>query len=486
MILSNSNKFPNYAATIRRVDAIVDIPGMDKLAYARIGVEQVLVSKDTTQKGDIVVFVPQESVLAVQYLVENNLYTDTSLNANAAEVQKILDDETLTAEEKGERVKRMRGYFNSKGRVTLLKIRNMYSPGYVATTKSLEIAYPILMGFCWEDYVGLAFDTIGKDTFCWKYFVEPKAPNNNHKRHKGYPKDNKPRFDCLIPQNFPAHYNTAQLRDSIQFLEPKDVVDITIKIHGTSFIAGYVRCNRPISWWEKVKKFFGCHVSETEYKKLYSSRNRILNRWHDYYEEREPYYTVFKFLEHHLIDKNMIVYGEICGFNPGESTYVQKGHDYGCAVGEWKFMPYRIVDRNVEGDVVEYNIEDVIKWTNDLIECLPDDKKKYIMPLNRVFHGALEELVPFEQPEGMKYEEYLSQWRADLYARLQNSFGMEEDEPMCNNKVPREGMVIRKENDPLVRAFKLKSNAHYALEKKSHDAGEIDMEEAEESQDSAE
>ena len=45
MILSNSNRFPNYVATIRRVDAIVVIPGMDKLAYARIGVERVLVSK---------------------------------------------------------------------------------------------------------------------------------------------------------------------------------------------------------------------------------------------------------------------------------------------------------------------------------------------------------------------------------------------------------------------------------------------------------
>ena len=45
MILSNSNRFPNYVATIRQVDTIVDIPGMDKLAYARIGVEQVLVSK---------------------------------------------------------------------------------------------------------------------------------------------------------------------------------------------------------------------------------------------------------------------------------------------------------------------------------------------------------------------------------------------------------------------------------------------------------
>lgn len=36
MILSNSNRFPNYMATIRRVDAIVDILGMDKLAKDEI------------------------------------------------------------------------------------------------------------------------------------------------------------------------------------------------------------------------------------------------------------------------------------------------------------------------------------------------------------------------------------------------------------------------------------------------------------------
>ena len=43
MILSNSNKYPNYAATIRKVDSITPIQGFDNLVYARIGVENVLV-----------------------------------------------------------------------------------------------------------------------------------------------------------------------------------------------------------------------------------------------------------------------------------------------------------------------------------------------------------------------------------------------------------------------------------------------------------
>ena len=36
------------------------------------------------------------------------------------------------------------------------------------------------------------------------------------------------------------------------------------------------------------------------------------------------------------------------------------------------------------------------------------------------------------------------------------NFGMEKNEPMCRNKVPREGIVIRKNDDEISEAFKLK------------------------------
>ena len=35
-------------------------------------------------------------------------------------------------------------------------------------------------------------------------------------------------------------------------------------------------------------------------------------------------------------------------------------------------------------------------------------------------------------------------------------FGMEKKEPLCKNSVWREGIVIRKDDDDLVEAFKLK------------------------------
>lgn len=55
-------------------------------------------------------------------------------------------------------------------------------------------------------------------------------------------------------------------------------------------------------------------------------------------------------------------------------------------------------------------------------------------------------------------------------------FGMEEDEPYCKNKVPREGIVIRIDNDKKPEAFKLKCLKFYQRERKMIDKGEVDIE----------
>ena len=37
-------------------------------------------------------------------------------------------------------------------------------------------------------------------------------------------------------------------------------------------------------------------------------------------------------------------------------------------------------------------------------------------------------------------------------------FGMEQNEPLNTKKMPREGIVLRKDGDPIAEAFKLKTN----------------------------
>ena len=55
-------------------------------------------------------------------------------------------------------------------------------------------------------------------------------------------------------------------------------------------------------------------------------------------------------------------------------------------------------------------------------------------------------------------------------------FGMEELEPECINKVPREGIVLRIMEDPVSEAFKLKSFRFLDRERSEMDKGQVDME----------
>jgi hypothetical protein len=42
---------------------------------------------------------------------------------------------------------------------------------------------------------------------------------------------------------------------------------------------GNILCNRELSWWDKIKKFFGFKVKEVEYGNVYSSRSVIKNQY---------------------------------------------------------------------------------------------------------------------------------------------------------------------------------------------------------------
>jgi hypothetical protein len=53
---------------------------------------------------------------------------------------------------------------------------------------------------------------------------------------------------------------------------------------------------------------------------------------------------------------------------------------------------------------------------------------------------------------------------------------MEENEPLCKNSVPREGVVIRKAHDTVLRADKLKCAAFLIGEALRMDKGEVDIE----------
>jgi hypothetical protein len=142
---------------------------------------------------------------------------------------------------------------------------------------------------------------------------------------------------------------------------------------------------------------------------------------------------------------------------------IQKGYDYGCKIGESKLMIYRITK---EGK--EYNISEVLEFTKNLIDYMFSElnsDSNYILPIEIFYQGPLGDLYP-----ELSLTEH---WQESLLSKLKTSFGLEELEPQCKNKVPREGIVIRIQDDPLKEAFKLKALRFLEKEAQAVDKGEL-------------
>ena len=483
---------PNYLASIEKITEVFPIEGADRLVRTVIGGFDMVVSKDM-KPGDIVVYFPVETQICDKFLSRNNLYefSEAHLNANYEYVQDLMTkaNAATSADEAKEliaKVKSMCGFFSKKRRVRMLKLRGQYSMGFVIPVSSLTHAFPELVGVNFEDHIGESFNEVCGEELCCKYIPKQSTPNTHCN-----PKDGQwkklmrktiKRFDKLIEGQFAFHYDTKQLQQDIDILKPDDQITLTTKVHGTSVILANVLCNRKLTRWEKIKKFFGCKVQETEYGNIYSSRKVIKNRYinpkaNDFYSTDVwgSCNNVFS----QFLTPGMTVYGEIVGYCENSNTMIQKNHDYGCKPGQWKFMPYRITLTAQDGSKSEFSVIEVAEWVDYILMEFGDQPaygnykiSDVLMRMDIRFIGRVCEMYP-----NLTYDE---NWHANLLELMKNDtemLGMELDEPLCKNKVPREGVVLRLLNDKYARAWKLKAKKFYEMEAKQHDKDEVDIEE---------
>ena len=473
---------PNYLATICKIEDVYPIEGADKLVKTVINGYDIVISKDH-KPGDIVVYFPVESAICEKYLSANNLYelSEANRNSNFAEVEQLVKsaeeaEDDLDAKQFTEMAKSKCGFFNKHGRVRMIKLRGQYSQGFIADISSMVKYMPELDGTDWEKLVGTQFSHVGDEEFVKKYIPAIKVNEHHGNSHdRMWKKRTKKlkRFNRIREDQFAFHYDTKMLAEHFREFSPEDEVTISVKVHGTSAIFANILCNRKLSIWEKIKKFFGFKVQETEYGNVYSSRSVIKNQYinpnADSYYKVDVWGAVNEVISPYIED-GFTVYGEIVGYVPGSDKMIQKNHDYGCKRGEWKFMPYRITHTDELGNKSEFELYEVDEWTRNLVTDHPDIANN-IMFLDIVYSGKLMDLYPDISVE--------THWHANVLARMKNDkdkFLMEEDEPMCKNKVPREGIVIRKTNDIHARAWKLKCQKHYARECKENDEGVVNIE----------
>lgn len=532
-IFTKSEKFKEeYCATIVKVGELKDIENSDNLKQAIIDGFSVVVNKNDVKEGDYMIYCKNETELSAQFLSVNNMYEigERDKNANYSEVQALID------EGKQDEAKAKVGYFNKNGRVKMIRLRGCPSMGVLMKLDSFINWDPELKDVNLSDYV--RFDKNGNfipfdfDTINGKLFIKayvPRTANRQPGSGSGKKKDAARKFDRLIEGEWAFHYDTQQLNSNMWRFNPETVADISVKVHGTSIVLGNILVKKPTlmnklrDWINSIKDrkiakidrkiaqidkqiMAAYETSETvvrvsdaenayilekkktrienskitkfstEYQNVYSSRTVIKNRYINR-QVNSGFYSVDVWGEYNellkgKIPENVTIYGEIVGYLTGSDKMIQKGYDYGCEPGANKLMIYRVSEKLEDGTHREYEIDEVIDFTNWLVGNFPEISDR-TMPYQLLYHGKLSDLYPTISTEKHWHENVLEALKAD-----RRHFGMEKDEPLCKNKVPREGICIRIANDPVKECFKLKTVAFLQKEAKSIDSGEVDIETA--------
>jgi hypothetical protein len=473
MLTKSKDFLQEYCATVVKIGIITPIEGTDFLGTTLVNGFPIIVRKDLIHEGDIMIYCPIETQLNETYLSANDLYewSHRHLNSNYLEVEKCINQDGM------EVAKKMVGFFNKYGRVRILRLRGQASMGYLAPINSLAVWGYRTDKYNWEDFVGVDFDTVEDDKFIQVY-IPPKKPQaerltKEQRRNKRIEK-----IDRMIPGEFSFHYDTQQLNRNMHLFNPEDVVDISVKMHGTSICMGNVQVKKPKQF--KFKPFNWLHSLlplkwqklEPGYDIVYSSRTVIKNSdlnstlqggyyskdvWGDYAQLFGPY-----------IPKDMEVFGEIVGYVTDTQTMIQKGYDYGCAPGKNKLYIYRVRTKNPDGTHKEWNLSEIAEGLGEVLHNNPDLKEHIdIVPI--LYRGTLGALYP-EIPTD-------HHWHENVLAALKQepAFLMEELEPFCKIKSPREGIVLRIVDDPIAEAFKLKCINFLEKEAKQVDKGEINL-----------
>ena len=444
--IKSKNANINYLAKIIDIQNFTPHPDPEttKLKLAHVDGFNIVVGIDS--EPGIYVYFPTSCEINPQLLAYGNLYRHT---------------------EKNNKPEAKAGFFEDNGRVKAIKLRGIVSEGFL-------MDWTLFHNFIVENTnkeiepdINTEFDSIedsGKSFWiCKKYIVQTMIKSPKESRYQKQVK----RFNRVVDTQFRFHYETSIYRKVPTFIQPDDLISITSKIHGTSGISAYVLCKRPKKWYEIFKK-----EDPVIYDYLYSSRSVIKNA--DYNPKHSGGFygvDVWKYADEYVrpfLIKGMTLYYEIVGFLPN-GGYIQKNYDYGCIPpkNEQDYKPeinfkvriYRITLTNVGGQVHEFSAREVQQWckTNGLI------------PVEEFYYGYARDLY-----KDLNEQEH---WQENFIDRLANdkNFYMELNSPDCNNKVPHEGIVIKKE-DMIPAAVKLKAFAFLNKEQQQLDAGEDNIE----------
>lgn len=389
---------------------------------------------------------------------------------------------------KDENGKSIGGYMDPmKRNITTIRLRGEKSDGLFLHLSCVSYTGALLN----ELTEGFAFTTLNGHEICKKYIPMRQNRQGNVSEGNRVRKKKAP-----IAPLFIEHADTEQLAYNLNAFKPNDLIEITLKMHGTSQRTGYLPMLKGYkrTLLDRIMRRDGTPIYEYGY--VSGTRRTVLNDWEggfygsnmfrkkhaDFFEGKlhkgeEVYYEVVGFTDEgmpimssasnrKLNDKDFLKkYGETTTFSYGCSctgyyTYGDGSYD---VLPKSDFYVYRMTMTNEDGDVVEYT-SDFMRYRCEQMGC------KCVPVLWRGF-------IP-EYP-GATYDNTISagEWIKNIAEQYYDG-----PDPIGKTHV-REGVVIRILNRPKFCAYKHKNFAFKCLEGlvKAEETAP-DMEEAEEVQ----
>lgn len=452
-----------YRAYVTKVKNVRPAENADRLNLCEAFGNTVVVDKNVNE-NDLYIYFPCDGQLSLEFCLNNNLL-------------RKLPDGTPSS-----------GYMDpDKRNVIAIKLRGNKSDGLVLPLNCVSYT-GILLNELTE---GFAFTTLNGHEICKKYIPtrqnrQGHVNEGNHVRKKKAP----------IAPLFIEHADTEQLAYNLNAFKPNDLIEITLKMHGTSQRTGYLPMLKGYkkTLLDRIMRRDGTPIYEYGY--VSGTRRTVLNDWEggfygsnmfrkkhaDFFEGKlhkgeEVYYEVVGFTDEgmpimasasnkKLNDKDFLKkYGETTTFSYGCSctgyyTYGDGSYD---ELPKSDFYVYRMTMTNEDGDVVEYT-PDFMRYRCEQMGC------KCVPMLWKGF-------IP-EHP-GATYDNTISagEWIKNIAEQYYDG-----PDPIGKTHV-REGVVIRILNRPKFCAYKHKNFAFKCLEGlvKAEETAP-DMEEAEEVQ----
>lgn len=484
----------SYNAYVTTLKNLRPHPNADRLQLGDCFGNTVCVNLDYTE-NQIGVYFPTDGQLSVEFAEYNNLLRKKDENGN-----------------------NIGGYMDPEKRnVTAIKLRGEKSDGLFLPLSCLDYCYPdIKGGAAMMLNIGDTVDVINGHDICTKY-IPHKNPSRAHNSDGNKIRKKK----VPVAPLFSEHADTEQLAYNLDAFKSGDLIEITLKMHGTSQRTGYLPrfIGYKNNFWGRAMNNINLNgkmgkIARTLYEKaskyaipLYDwgyvsgTRRTVLENYDGGYygsnEFREPHSKVFEGKLH----KGESVYYEVVGFTTSgtpimgnadnkktqDKEFIKQYGDttvfsYGCEPtgyvmmhGDDDFDAFSIPVEKPQSDVYVYRMTmtnedgDVVEYTPDFMRYRCEQMGVKTVPVFWSGFIPEEEIFTGTSCEFTNPGEFVKEMAEQFY---------DGPDPIGKTHV-REGVVVRIVNRPKFTAYKHKNWFFKCIEGiVKTDANAPDMEEA--------